>query len=85
MIINIPAIPGDEASTLSWMLRGFFGGVCQLYSPNAPRREEAYKLVVNILLNARESGVITAEQFNAIHSELTEFYCYEFLKPALEV
>jgi len=50
LTITIPGKDGLEArGNLSWILRGFLGGVIETYEGGDPHREQAYELTTNLI------------------------------------
>jgi hypothetical protein len=69
MKIDIPT-NGDNAKTLSWVVRGFFGAIADAYETGAPRHVEAYKLVSGMVSSARANGEISNEEEAEIRREI---------------
>lgn len=60
----------NPAQTLSWMLRNFMCNVCHKNLQGTPRREEAHKMAITMVVNANDTLQITSQEAHDICTEL---------------
>ena len=63
--LDVPEEAG--ATNLSWIMRGFFGSICECYTTESIRRPEAFKLCLSIV---NESHGITDDEKQQLKNEL---------------
>lgn len=69
IIVEIPD-GGDARTMLSWIIRGFFGGIAEAYKQGSPRRNEAFQVVTHIVVSAETNRQISSDDADALLKEI---------------
>lgn len=73
LTVRIPVSENsDAATTLSWVVRSFLCSVCESTLPGAPRRAEAHRTAIAMVVNANDTLQITSQQAHDIGDQLKQ-------------